>query len=287
MSGLFNGIYNAVVSNSLVDALYHKTSSLVSSVYSNLTPIATVGLLGINLASMTLGDTTSRVTKEYVQLNNFVPQSIRKFLRGFGEVIVRANNRIDSRISKKLRVNKEFIGTIITGPIFEELVFRLPLLLASWQISDMTSEFFCLPILEGVAITGAQATMAVLAILSSVAFTYAHDDKPSPDRAAGVFGVGLTLSYLTLSSDKGLINAIGAHMIHNLTSHGLGMQKIRKGILPKDPEKEIESAEKDFIHKRLEELVFDCFGTLRASSLRSPALRENGPPDLFLDYAAS
>ncbi len=49
MSWLLNGIYNAVVSNSLVDTLHNKISSLVSNVSANptsmVTPVATVGLL--------------------------------------------------------------------------------------------------------------------------------------------------------------------------------------------------------------------------------------------------
>ncbi len=143
----------------------------------------------------------------------------------------------------QMGVDKELLGLVFTGPIFEELVFRLPLLLASWKIGDMTSEFFCSPILEGIIdVTGAQATMVTLAILSSVAFTYGHDNKPSPDRAAGILGVGLTLSYLTLSKDGGLETAIAAHIIHNFASHCCGMQKIEKGIPSKDPEKEDQSA---------------------------------------------
>jgi membrane protease YdiL (CAAX protease family) len=251
MSGLFNSIYNAVVSNLLVDALYNKTSSLVSNVIANptaiVTPVATVGLLRINLAAMALGEATSLVTRGYVQLNNFVPQSMRNFLRWIGDKIARVNDEADNRISEFLRVGKEWkkwIGFVITGPIIEELLFRLPLLLASWKIRDMTSEFFCSPIFSKriISVTGAQATMAALAIPCSVAFTYVHDDEPTPERAAGVLGVGLTLSYITMSEDGGLTNAIAAHMIHNFASLRCGMQKIEKGILPKNPEKEYQSA---------------------------------------------
>lgn len=243
MSWLINSVYNAVTSNYLVDALHNKISSLVSNVSAKptimVTPVATVGLLGINLASMAIGEATSQVTRGYVQLNNFVPKSIRDFLRKVGVKIVHYNDKVDNQISTLLGVDKDLLGVVITGPIFEELLFRLPLLLASWQISDFTSEFFCSSILEGIIdITGAQATMAVLAILSSVAFIYVHDNKPSPDRAAGVFGVGLTLSYLALSKDGGLGNAIVAHMIHNFTGHCCGNQKIAKRIPPKDPEQE-------------------------------------------------
>ncbi len=41
------------------------------------------------------------------------------------------------------------------------------------------------------------------------------------------------------------------------------------------------------IHKQPEESGFDCVGSLRASSLCSPASREKGPSDLFFDSAAS
>ena len=133
---------------------------------------------------------------------------------------------------------------IVIAPIVEELVFRFPLLLASWAIEHFTSEFFCSPILQGlVGITGAQATMVVLSTLSSITFTYAHDNDPPTDRATALFVGGLTLSRLTLRPDGGLGNAMVAHMIHNFTAYFLGLE-IGKGILSKDPEKEIEPAEK-------------------------------------------
>jgi hypothetical protein len=212
---------------------------------------------------MGVGFTASWVTREYVQLNNFVPESMRKLFRAFGLAIGRINDGVDIRISEKLRPRKEFetyrehnegfknvknfIGTVITGPIFEELVFRVPLVLASWTIDKIAQEFFHLPVLKGVfdGITGELATKGFLATVSSVIFTYVHDDKPAPHRAAGVFGVGLTLSYLAMSSDKGLIYAIVAHMLHNFISLSCGMQKISTGILSNDPEKVEKISESD------------------------------------------
>ncbi len=244
MNSLSNCAYRMIDSSSLEEALHNRISSLVAYISSNpITTVITIGLLGINLGGAALGKATSRVTKEYVVLNNFVPQFIRNVLRNFGRAVARGMGQI----SNVFGVNQMLIRPIVIVPVIEELVFRFPLLLASWKINDLTSEFFCLPILEGITdITGAQATMVVLSILSSIAFTYGHDNNPLPDRATGLFAGGLALSHLTLRPSGGLGNAIVAHMIHNLTAYFCGILEIGNGILSMRPDSQIESVEKEY-----------------------------------------
>lgn len=201
--------------NFLGTIVYGGASSVVDCVRSN--PITTFGLLGIGWAAGVFGQVISITTKKYVQLNNFVPMSLRNGFRRYGENLADYNERITDLILKVLPVRKDFFQKTITSPILEELEFRLPLLLASWKIDNLHSEFFYSPLLEGaVDTTFTQLIMVALAVLSSIAFTYAHDEKPDVIRASDFFAGGLALAYLTLHPDGGLLCAIIAHMIHNL-----------------------------------------------------------------------
>lgn len=236
MSSLFNGVYERIASSSLATKLYNEVSSVASSVSSN--PITTVGLLGVNFGASALGQITSIITGGYVQLNNFVPQPVRDRLRGLGNRVGAVNVKVASQISRALRINQKFVQGVIVAPIFEELVFRLPLLLASWEIDDLNSEFFSLPLFEGVMdVTGAQITKVALATFLSIAFAYAHGNNLAPRRAAGLFAGGLVLSHLTLRQDGGLGNAMIAHMIHNLPLTLMGAEA-GSGILPSHSEEE-------------------------------------------------
>ena len=214
MSSLPSDAYYALPSF-LGTIVYNGASSVVSCISSN--PITTVGLLGIGWTAGVFGQVISISTKKYVQLNNFVPMSFRNGLRRCGENLADYNECITDLVLKVLPIRKDFFQKIITSPVLEEFEFRLPFLLACWKIDSLHSEFLSSPLFEGVVdTTSTQVIKVALAVLSSIAFTYAHDDNPGVIRASEFFAGGLALAYLTLHSDGGLLCAIIAHMIHNL-----------------------------------------------------------------------
>src|SRR5579864_5813343 len=101
MNSLFNNTYEMIASNSLT-ALYNGASSLVSSVSSN--PITTFGLFGANTGAKNLGRVLSSLTRDSVQLNNFVPQSARVLFRALGRRLCDVNDTVASLISRTLRI---------------------------------------------------------------------------------------------------------------------------------------------------------------------------------------
>ena len=229
--------------SSLVATLYDGASSLASSVRSN--PLTTVGLLGVNVGANLLGEAASAITHGVVQLNTFVPRPVRDLLRGVGECLGAVNQELGEALAAVLRVDARILQGVVAAPIVEELAFRLPLLLASWRIDTFTSEFFTSPLVEGViGLTGGQASVIALAILLSVAFTYAHDNNPTAGRAASLFAGGLALSHLTLRPTGGLGNAMIAHGIHNLVPTLMGAE-IGTGILPRQEADKPKSDKKD------------------------------------------
>jgi len=126
----------------------------------------------------------------------------------------------------------------------EEVVCRLPLLVASWQIDALSSEYITSPLLEGVIdLTGGQTLKIALAVILSIEFTYGHGSNLDPSRAAGAFASGLALSHLTLRPNGGLENAIVAHAINNLVSRLLGLE-IGNGMTLNDTQEDSEPEEK-------------------------------------------
>ena len=200
--------------NSISDGI----SSVLSSVTSN--PITTIiGPLISNIEVGKVGQAAASLTGGVVQLNNIVPQPVRSALRvNLGRPIGRLNGLASGMIAGALRVNdNEIIRSVIAAPVVEELIYRLPLLMASKSIDLLTSEFITSPLLEGVIdMTGGTAVKVGLAAITSIAFTYLHGKNPSPGRALGLFTGSMTLSHLTLRPTGGLANSMVAHAIHNL-----------------------------------------------------------------------
>lgn len=177
----------------------------------------TVGLPFVTLFGALSGMAASALTRERVQLNNIVPESIRSALDKRGRKIGGAIGSISLVAGRTLGVNSNVISQLLVSPIVEELVFRLPLLIASQGIDLLSSDFIHSPLLESASdLTGGQALKVALAVILSIGFTYSHSKDPTAGRAAAVFTTGLGLSHLALQNPGGLGNAMIAHSIENL-----------------------------------------------------------------------
>ena len=243
MSLILNKTNEKISLSHLAIGVYDAVFSVASSVRSN--PITTVGLLGVNIGASLIGQAASIRTGGLIQLNNIVPQPMRDVFRKMGRGVGKVNRGVGGLIAGILRVNNNaFFKGVIAAPIVEEIVFRLPLLIASLKIDSLSSEFITSPILENVLdLTGGQALKVALAVILSIGFTYAHDSNPVPARAAGIFASGLTLSHLTLRPTGGLGNAMVAHAIHNLVPTLMGYD-IGSGITPHSIEEDSQTEEK-------------------------------------------
>lgn len=241
MSNSLGNVYNYITSSSLATKAYNEASSVAECVISN--PITTIGLVGIVWVASIMGQLTSIATKKHVELNTLIPKSARNRFRRCGEELADFNERISNLISKVLPFKKEFIHLVISAPIFEELLFRMPLLITSWKIDDLSSEFLSSSLLDGmVDATGAQVIKVALAVLSSIVFTYAHGDNLDSGRATELFVGGLALSHLLLRLEGGLECAIIAHIIYNLflylmgskNSSGIPLRRIKEECIVLD-----------------------------------------------------
>ena len=215
MSSIINRAYEGISSSYLATKLYEHGSQITNTV-------TTLGLSGINLGAVAVGDSVAALTGGYVQLNNLFPLSLRNQIYNATEGIGNLTDASAAFISANTGIDENFVGDVITAPIVEELAFRLPLLVTSSGVDYIASEFFSSSVLEdATGVSGAQVTKVALAALVSIAFTYFHNSNPPPGRASGIFASSMALSYQTLNNQSwyvaGLGNSIVSHMIHNLS----------------------------------------------------------------------
>lgn len=212
---------------SFISNLYEGVKSAASYIMESAAPIArSEGL--INLVSILaideiytigayIGRKSAASTNGALQLNSFVPLSVRHSLRKGGRRYIGGMiRRVSAAVSKITGLNLGACKAYIGAPVTEELMFRLPVLIAAWAIDHYSDEALQAPISEVINLTGADLLKGLAAVISSVGFTYVHEHTPTPERAAGVFTSGLALSAMTLRSElQGLGIAIISHAIHN------------------------------------------------------------------------
>jgi len=196
-------------------ALYDGVTAIPSSIRSN--PKMTVGLPVITLAGAISGMAASALTGGRAQLNNIVPESIRNALDSGGRKIGWTIGSISHTAARITGIDRRVISQLVVTPIVEELVFRLPLVIASQGIDLLSSDFIHSPLLESVSdVTGGQALKVALAVISAIGFTYAHHKDPSAGRAAAVFATALGLTHIASQNPGGIGNAMIAHSIENI-----------------------------------------------------------------------
>ena len=200
---IVNNIYKNVglIANSLYDGVssfYEKTSTIVKS-ERVINTASILCLSEVNSLASYTGRKIAEYTNGYIQLNNFVPQSVRNGLRSLGKkIIVPCIKKLGLITSNILGLANSLARNIIGAPIVEELMFRLPLFLLACGIDANTGG-----ILEDLllySINGADVLKGLAAVIFSVAFTYSHSNNPTPARATGLFIGGLALSAITLRS---------------------------------------------------------------------------------------
>ena len=109
-----------------------------------------------------------------------------------------------------------FAVATVVSPVLEELLMRGPQILVA-QIFDLLSSQIPSPELKGLVCLVGQVVKYMLAIGSSVAFAYGHDDGYlSSAQAFYYFTAGLMLSYHALKPGGGLGAAIFEHSMLNL-----------------------------------------------------------------------
>jgi len=196
-------------------ALYDGVTSIPSSIRSN--PKMTVGLPVITLAGAISGMAASALTGGRAQLNNIVPEALRSALESGGQKIGWTIGSISHIAGRITGIDRRVISQLVVTPIVEELVFRLPLVIASQGIDLLSSDFIHSPLFESVSdLTGGQAIKVALAVISAIGFTYAHHKDPSAGRSAAVFSSALGLTHIAHQGPGGVGNAMIAHSIENI-----------------------------------------------------------------------
>jgi membrane protease YdiL (CAAX protease family) len=162
--------------------------------------ISTMALIMIRSVVSCIGE-RAELTGYRTQLSRFIPLPIRQNIENAYAALIRpilepVNQRIDNVPMQ------DVVASTLIAPIVEEVMFRLPLLIASVVISAILEKGTVLIIL--------------LSVILSIMFTYAHGASLSLGREASLLAAGLFLSYLVLEQEGGLGHAILTHAFHNL-----------------------------------------------------------------------
>lgn len=231
MSLILNTLHEALNPSTWITRLYDTVSSVGSHAQSH--PVITVGitsLVVINMTAFVAGRSIARWSRNTLTLNNLTPISVRQLARAFGHIVGLCTTTLERLIPSS--IYRDFFSTVVIAPAVEEMIFRLPILLVASNIDSSSATFIHMPLASGIIdITGGHLLKALAASVSSIGFTYAHQDNPSPGRAAGTYVTGLALSTIVLHPEGGLEYAIVAHSLHNLIARTLGLQ-IDVGIFP-------------------------------------------------------
>jgi hypothetical protein len=193
---------------------YRIFTSAASSISGNW--ILTFGKLVLSILVSRLAQLLSKVTGQRLHLNNLFSYQLRTFLRDLGRGVGRFKSTIHQVIATKAGfsvANTRLLRTAVIGPIVEEAIHRLPLLILAPTIEALP--FASALIYGALQITVAQVTKVALAAFLSVVFVYGHEITPRPGRAASLFASGLMYSYLTLKQPGGLLHAVVAHSVNN------------------------------------------------------------------------
>jgi hypothetical protein len=214
MSIVLNASGSYVNITCLSTVCYEIVASSASSISANW--ILTFGKFGINKIIYFLAQLLATITGGHLQLNQLVSDHFRRFLRTLGGAVGSFKSHIHNSIARAggfTVENTRLLRTVVIGPIVEEAVHRLPLLILASKIDALP---FASTLISGVLqLTVGQVMKVALAALFSIAFVYGHQRTPLPGRAASLFASGLMYSYLTLKPSGGFINAIVAHSINN------------------------------------------------------------------------
>lgn len=161
-----------------------------------------------------LGGRIFALTGGRVSINRAIPQSIREVCRDIGLFVERhfftpitdRLERIDEahpRFERRGYRTTEVTRSLLLAPLVEETLVRGPTI-AAFQLADACIDHPLARTAVKVGVTFASATL----------FTYMHEEKPQPRRAASLFSSGI-ISVL-LSTRFGLGTSIIDHFFYNL-----------------------------------------------------------------------
>lgn len=207
----------SVNSNNVAIPTNHWYSRIVSIINHNLCGIITVTFPIVAQVTATLGQVTSIITRNHVQLNNVFSGRfswIRGYIRNeYGMRISHYINEVTGWVVNNPDQNP-FIRNVIVAPILEEILFRFPLLILNLAAIFFGENNYWLVSMD---IMGAQINLlqSLWVVVSSIIFVYAHYETPNPYQATLFLFSALVFSFLVLRQDGGCLYAVMTHMLYN------------------------------------------------------------------------
>lgn len=211
MTLALNGSSSYFIVTALPIVNYSMFASAMSSNW-----VLTLGKFILGRVIFCLAQLLSKVTGKKVQLNHLFSFQMRSFLRAIGSGVGRFKSHLHRAVATKVGFSVEntpLLRTVVIGPLVEEAIHRLPLLMLATAIDAFPFGVTCIS--GALQITVGQVMKVALATFLSIVFVYGHEITPGPGRAASLFTNGLIYSYLTLQQPGGLMYAVVAHSVNN------------------------------------------------------------------------
>ena len=117
-------------------ALYNGIISIPSSIASN--PKMTFSPLIAGAIGALSGAAASALTGGRVQLNKLIPETIRDNISMIGHKIGFLIANISVLAANTLKIHPKTLSQLVVTPVIEELIFRLPLLIACSGIDSLS-----------------------------------------------------------------------------------------------------------------------------------------------------